>query len=99
LQVYKWPGNVRELENKVKRAVIMARDNLVIPEDLDLLLSEKDGKVTLKQAKDQLERQFIREALIKTRGNISRAARELGVSRATLYDLLEKHKIGKEDIK
>jgi two-component system NtrC family response regulator len=99
LQAYKWPGNVRELENRVKRAVIMTRDNLVAPEDLDLRLSEKDGKLTLKQAKDKLERQFIREALIRMRGNISRAARELGVSRATLYDLLEKHKVGKEDFK
>ncbi|MFC1683627.1 PEP-CTERM-box response regulator transcription factor [Candidatus Zixiibacteriota bacterium] len=97
LQTYKWPGNVRELENKVKRAVIMARGNRIAPEDLDLQLSEKGGRLTLKEARDRLERNFIREALSKNRGNISRSARELGVSRATLYDLLEKHKIGKDD--
>ena len=97
LLVYEWPGNVRELENKVKRAVIMTRGNQVIPEDLDLQLSEKSGKLTLRQAKDRLEKKLIREALIKNRANVSRSARELDVSRATLYDLLEKHQIGKED--
>lgn len=99
VQTYKWPGNVRELENRVKRAVIMARGNLVAPEDLDLQLLEKGGRLTLRQAKKKLERNFIREALIRNRGNISRAARELAVSRATLYDLLEKHQIDKEDLK
>ncbi|KPL19465.1 MAG: Fis family transcriptional regulator [candidate division Zixibacteria bacterium SM23_81] len=99
LQTYKWPGNVRELENRVKRAVIMARGNLVVPEDLDLQLLEKGGRLTLRQAKKKLERNFIREALIRNRGNISRAARELAISRATLYDLLEKHQIDKEDMK
>jgi len=98
LQTYQWPGNVRELENRIKRAVIMARDNVLISEDLDLPLSTKGRRLTLKEAKDQLEEKFIREALIKHRGNISRAAREMSVSRATLYDLLEKHKIDKEDL-
>lgn len=97
LQGYEWPGNVRELENRVKRAVIMARGHLVVPEDLDLLESEKGGRSTLKQAKEKIEKKFIREALIRNRGNISRAARELDVSRATLYDLLDKYQIGKED--
>lgn len=97
LQTYKWPGNVRELENRVKRAVIMARGNRIAPEDLDLEFSEKGGRLTLKEARDRIERKFIREALSKNRGNISRSARELGISRATLYDLLEKHKIGKDD--
>jgi len=97
LQAYQWPGNVRELENRVKRAVIMARGKLVVPEDLDLQLSKEGGRLTLRQAKEKLEKKFIREALTKNRGNISRAARELDVSRATLYDLLEKHQIGKED--
>jgi len=98
LQTYQWPGNVRELENRIKRAVIMARDNVLISEDLDLPLGTKSRKSTLKEAKDELEEKFIREALIRHRGNISRAAREMSVSRATLYDLLEKHNIDKEDL-
>jgi two-component system NtrC family response regulator len=97
LQSYKWPGNVRELENRVKRAVIMARGNRIMPEDLDLQFSERGGRLTLKEARDRLEKKLVRKALSKNRGNISRSARELDVSRATLYDLLEKHQIGKDE--
>jgi two-component system NtrC family response regulator len=98
LQTYEWPGNVRELENRIKRAVIMARDNLVNSEDLDLHLLQKGRKLTLKEARDELEKKFIQEALVKHRGNVSRAARELRVSRAGLYDLLEKHQIDKKEL-
>ncbi len=98
LQRYEWPGNVRELENRMKRAVIMARSNLVVPEDLDLQIRDRGRRLTLRQSKDELENKIIREALLRSRGNISRAAKELGVSRASLYDLLNKHHISKEDM-
>jgi two-component system NtrC family response regulator len=97
LQNYRWPGNVRELENRVKRAVIMARGKHILPEDLDIQMTEKGSRLTLKEAKDRLEKKMIAEALLRNRANISRSARELAVSRATLYDLLEKHHISKEE--
>ncbi len=95
LQNYGWPGNVRELENRVKRAVIMSRGKRALPEDLDLLVTEKRGRLTLREAKDRLEKKMITEVLSRNKANISRSARELGVSRATLYDLLGKHEISK----
>jgi two-component system NtrC family response regulator len=97
LQSYRWPGNVRELENRIKRAVIMTRDNRIQPDDLDLQLSEKGGRLTLREVKERVERKLIREALMRNRGNISQSARELDVSRATLYDLMGKHHIGKDE--
>jgi two-component system NtrC family response regulator len=97
LQNYRWPGNVRELENRVKRAVIMARSNRIVPDDLELQMLEKGGRLTLRESKDRMERKLVREALLRNRGNISRSSRDLGVSRATLYDLLEKHSISREE--
>ena len=97
VQNYNWPGNVRELENRVKRAVIMSRAKRVLPEDLDLQVTKKGGRLTLREARDRLEKKMITEALLRNRGNISRSSRELGVSRATLYDLLSKYEISKEE--
>jgi two-component system NtrC family response regulator len=97
LQNYGWPGNVRELENRIKRAVIMSRGKRVLPEDLDLQVTKKGGRLTLREARDRLEKKMITEALLRNRANISRSARELGVSRATLYDLLGKYEISRED--
>ena len=97
LQNYGWPGNVRELENRVKRAVIMSRAKRVLPEDLDLQVAQKGGRLTLREARDRLEKKMITETLLRNRANISRSARELGVSRATLYDLLGKYEISKEE--
>lgn len=88
-----WPGNVRELENRVKRAVIMAEGRLVKAEDLDLI--DMEGRepefINLKSAREQAEKIAIRHALARTEGNISGAAKLLGVSRPTLYDLLKSH--------
>lgn len=88
-----WPGNVRELENRVKRAVIMADGKLVGAEDLDLNDSEDaDAQVlNLKSAREQADRKVIRHALARSEGNISSAAKMLGISRPTLYDLLKQY--------
>ena len=89
-----WPGNVRELENRVKRSVIMADGKLVTPEDLDLSSSEDDGgemPLNLKSAREQSDRKVIRQALARSEGNISSAAKLLGISRPTLYDLLKQY--------
>jgi two-component system NtrC family response regulator len=90
-----WPGNVRELENRMKRAVIMAEGKMVTAADLDLHgAGEDDGPgnvINLKAVRDVADRTAIRRALARTEGNISSAARLLGISRPTLYDLLKQH--------
>ncbi len=87
-----WPGNVRELENRLKRAVIMADGKLVNAADLDLeAADDDDGAINLKAVRDEADRKAIRRALARSEGNISNAAKLLGISRPTLYDLLKQH--------
>lgn len=93
-----WPGNVRELQNRVKRAVIMADANRVTASDLEL--SDQTDIVpaaTLKQARETLERQLVEQALKKHSGRISAAATELGISRPTLYELMDKLQINRRE--
>ena len=91
VQAHPWPGNVRELENRVQRGVIMARDAYLRPEDLELAEPQVDSPRTLQEARDQAERALLVEALTRNAGNITRAARDIDVSRPTLHDLLRKH--------
>jgi len=89
-----WPGNVRELENRVKRAVIMADGQRVTPADLDLVAPDEVPDVlNLAQAREEAERREIPRALSRAEGNISQAAKLLGISRPTLYDLMRQHNI------
>ena len=86
-----WPGNVRELQNRVQRAVLMADSKRVSPEDLELEDEAGDLPVTtLKEAREHLERRMTEAALSRNTGNVSAAAVELGVSRPTLYELMDK---------
>ena len=94
LEAYDWPGNVRELENKIKRAVVMAEGKRVKPEDLDMEDSGPKQGLGLKEAREALERKMVLDALARNRDNMTRAAEELGISRPTLYDLMEKLGIG-----
>ena len=82
-----WPGNVRELENRVKRAVIMAEGKLVTAADLDL--GEAGADLNLRTAREAADRRAIGRAMAQADGNVSAAARLLGISRPTLYDLLK----------
>jgi len=92
MQAYRWPGNVRELENKVKMAVIMSEESLVTAADLGLAGDASDALVfNLKEVRANAERQAIAQALAVADGNISRTADLLGVSRPTLYDLLDRY--------
>jgi two-component system, NtrC family, response regulator len=88
-----WPGNVRELENKIKRAVIMTDGKFIDLGELDLAPAdgENAGLTTLKQARERAERTMIQRALIETQNNISMAAKLLGVSRPTPYDLMKEY--------
>jgi two-component system NtrC family response regulator len=87
-----WPGNVRELENRMKRAVIMAEGKLITAEDLDLAPRDEEAMaVNLKAVREEADRKAIRQALARTENNISNAAKLLGISRPTLYDLLKQY--------
>ena len=93
---YSWPGNVRELQNRVKRAVIMANGYRVAAKDLELNGREASSARTLKQAREEVERDVIQQALKRHSGRITAAAADLGISRPTLYELMEKLSIANE---
>ena len=96
IDAWPWPGNVRELENRVKRAVILADGKLVSAADLDLDGRESDegGVVSLRAVREAADQLAIRRAMARADGNISGAARLLGVSRPTLYDLMKSYNLG-----
>ncbi|MEW4467242.1 PEP-CTERM-box response regulator transcription factor [Parasphingorhabdus sp. JC815] len=95
LDAWNWPGNVRELENRIKRAVIMADGKMIGVEDLDLAGVDNDATefLNLKAAREAADRSAINRAISQTNGNISNAAKLLGISRPTLYDLLKQYKL------
>ena len=96
IEAYPWPGNIRELENRVNGAVIMTEGKYV--SEADLGLPSESGSdlswLNLRLARQRAEREAIRQALAVASSNLSRAAELLGITRPTLYDLLEKHAIG-----
>ncbi len=100
IRSYTWPGNVRELQNKVRRAIIMARGRVITPADLDLPSpSAQSAPISLREARKDVERRTIVAALQRNRGNISRAASEIGVSRPTLHALLAKYDLQSTEFK
>ena len=97
IESYSWPGNVRELENKIKGAVIMADGKLVTAADLGV--SAGDGQsetLNLREVRQNAESKAIRVALTRSYGNISKAAELLGITRPTLYDLMNKYGLSAE---
>lgn len=98
IKSHAWPGNVRELQNRVKRGIIMAEGKRVTPGDLELGdIADRAVPVTLKEARESVERDLVEQVLKKHSGRISAAAVELGVSRPTLYELMEKLGIRKRE--
>src|SRR5512132_1032639 len=96
---YSWPGNVRELQNRVKRAVIMASGSRVTAKDLELEPDQgvvSSSATTLREAREHVEREMIEQALKRNSGKITSAAADLGISRPTLYELMDKLGISKE---
>ena len=92
LMVYPWPGNVRELENAVEKAVVMSRQDMVLPELLPTAGATSDiGLKPLTEAKEDFERTYLRNVLQMTGGNISRAAQFAGRYRADFYKMLKKY--------
>jgi DNA-binding NtrC family response regulator len=96
MRAYGWPGNVRELISCTQRAAVMAEGRWVTIADLGLdgIEPSLQDRPTLQEARAELERRMVREALEQTGHSVQAAARRLGVSRMTLYRLLERHDIG-----
>jgi len=92
IEAYSWPGNIRELENKMKRAVIMCDEKYISAEDIGLAEAETLS-LNLRQVRQEAEQAAINHALILSDNNISSAAKLLGITRPTLYDLLKKYNI------
>lgn len=88
---HSWPGNVRELENRIKSAVIMSEDKMLTAADLNLSpTTEDESFFTLREVRAEAERKAVSHALAVSDGNMSAAAARLGISRPTLYDLMER---------
>jgi two-component system NtrC family response regulator len=90
IEAHAWPGNIRELQNCVKRAVIMADAELLRAADFGLAPRTDDLPRTLRDVRDEAERDAVVRVLSRVNGNLSRAAEMLGISRPTLYDLLNR---------
>ncbi len=92
---YSWPGNIRQLENKIKRAVIMADEAVLSPDDLELDMQSETHEMplNLKQVRESAESEAIKRALAYTDNHVSNAAKLLGVTRPTLYTLFNKYGI------
>lgn len=94
IEDYSWPGNVRELESRIKRAVIMADNNHITAEDLEIdVEAAEKTPLNLKQIREEAERNAILRALNHSNDNISETAKSLGVTRPTLYNMLEKYNL------
>jgi two-component system NtrC family response regulator len=95
IEGYDWPGNVREMENCIKRAVIMADGNTIVADDLGLPEGDEpaDEPLNLRQVRDEAEYMAIVKALARVDGNIVKASEMLGISRPTMYDLMNRHGI------
>lgn len=101
IAAYRWPGNVRELENRVRRALTLAETNAITPVDLGLAIAIADVEplplnLNLKKAKEELEIRIINAAIEKNRGNLSKSADDLGLTRPTLYNIMKKNNMFKE---
>ena len=91
IESYPWPGNIRELENRISGAVIMAEGKYVGVEDLGLPLPDSNlDWLNLREVRQRAEREAVKQALALSGSNLSRTAELLGITRPTLYDLLEK---------
>ena len=94
LASHTWPGNIRELENRIKRAVIMADGKLITAIDLELTEpADIAENLDLRAARVRAELEVIQKAITRCNGQMTATAKMLGVSRPTLYTLLEAHGI------
>lgn len=95
IETYEWPGNIRELENKIKRAVIMSESKTIDTTDLGLS-EDSELSINLRTVRQNAERSAINTALAISGGNMTACAKLLGVTRPTLYDLMNKYELGSQ---
>jgi DNA-binding NtrC family response regulator len=95
LKQYEWPGNVRELQHMIENSVIMADEGIIRPENLHFTTKLSSGKTLPENSLNlnNIEKLTIKEALFKHKGNINQTARELGITRKTLYSKIEKYEL------
>ena len=99
LLMHPWPGNVRELENLISRSVVLSPRSMLKPSYLGFALDQIPTDVNLKFARKAIEKDFVQKALHRNGGIVSRAARELGISRVNLYELINKYEIRVQEFK
>ncbi|HXI59985.1 MAG TPA: sigma 54-interacting transcriptional regulator [Polyangia bacterium] len=87
---HKWPGNIRELENRIKKAIVLCESTVIGPDDLGLTGDVLPQILTLADAKDKFQREYINEVLARNQGNRTKTARDLGVDPRTIFRHLEK---------
>ena len=94
IESHQWPGNIREMENCIKRAVIMADGVQISAEDLGLEIPKAQIEpINLRQVREDAERNALVKTMARVNGNIAKTAELLGVSRPTIYDLMNRHGI------
>ncbi len=92
IESYHWPGNIREMENKIKRAIIMCDEKFVSP--IDLAIDDPESfSINLRQVRQEAEKAAIKQAISLADDNYSAAAKLLGITRPTLYDLIKKYNL------
>ena len=94
LQMHDWPGNIRELQHAVERAVILSESNILEPHDFFMMEKEEKSRDVISQDNlnlEEVEKVLVRKVIDKHGGNISKAAKELGLTRASLYRRIEKY--------
>jgi transcriptional regulator with GAF, ATPase, and Fis domain len=87
---YEWPGNIRQLENRIKKALVLCDQTLLMPEDLDITAIATESILPLERAKEEFQRRYVLEALERNNGNRTQTARDLGVDPRTIFRYLER---------
>jgi transcriptional regulator with GAF, ATPase, and Fis domain len=90
IRKHAWPGNIRELENRIKKAIVLSESSVIGPDDLGLTGDVLPQILTLAEAKDKFQREYINEILALNNGNRTKTARDLGVDPRTVFRHLEK---------
>ncbi len=97
MKKYLWPGNVRELENRIKKAIVLGEKALISAEDLDLKSEHFAPILSLTQAKEEFQKNYINEVLERNNGNRTKTAKDLGVDPRTIFRHLETERIEKTE--
>jgi transcriptional regulator with GAF, ATPase, and Fis domain len=90
MRKHTWPGNIRELENRIKKAIVLCDSTVIGPDDLGLTADVLPSILTLAEAKEKFQRDYINEVLVLNNGNRTKTARDLGVDPRTVFRHLEK---------